>query len=488
MQRIYDPVEEKKDLAVRLIKNGYLIDASRVVDEILNVTHSDPETVYLKSLLLNTSGKKEEALTWAERSVELNPENYQYLMLKAKLLHNLSFYDECIETLNEVYRINSRNTEALELMADILLRMGKPGEAYKMAMRSISILPSSWNAHFILSKYFQCQKMEKQSLKELDIAIRFNPESKVLILEKIRRLIKAKNLSGAEKELNRKGFMEINAPFNEILVEIEFLIENNFFTKADELCSKAISVWPNENLLYFSMGEICYNTSRKEESLSYFNRAFSMEKNEWYLIRLTTILFELEKYNEVTKLYDKGRKIPKECIKIVMDSFIKTKDVDGIIVSVRYNLDYIENTDMLFIIENSVDNNLVNIVLELGLILRNSQKFAFYVTHLRNRIIKSNDRVQIGNSKNRFYNFPYLILKKLFKGEFSNIETEIYLFSPHDSNDEKWLSILFYFARLNQYGSKTTATELHLLNLKYGSEYVSTALDFLKLISKIKKL
>jgi tetratricopeptide (TPR) repeat protein len=487
MQRIYDPVEEKKDLAVRLIKNGYLIDASRVVDEILNVTHSDPETVYLKSLLLNTSGKKEEALTWAERSVELNPENYQYLMLKAKLLHNLSFYDECIETLNEVYRINSRNTEALELMADIFLRMGKPGEAYKMAMRSISILPSSWNAHFILSRYFQYQKMEKQSLKELDIAIRFNPESKVLIMEKIRRLIKAKNLSGAEKELNRKGFMEINAPFNDILVEIEFLIENNFFSKADELCMKAISVWPNENLLYFSMGEICYNTTRKEESLSYFKKAFSMDQNEWYLIRLTTILFELEKYNEVTKLYDKGEKIPKECREIVMDSFIKTKDLDGIIGFVGFNLDYIKNKDITFIIERSVDNNSVNTVLELGLILRNTQKFEFYTTYLRNRITKSIDQDLIGNSNNAFYKSPFFILEKLFKGEFEEAEIQMYLFSPENEEEEKWASILFYFARMNQYGKITTSSELQVLELKYRLEYVSPAIDLLKIICTIRE-
>ena len=79
-----------------------------------------------------------------------------------------------METLDEVFKINSKNTEALDLMADILLRMGKPDEAYKMAMKSISILPSSWNAHFVLSRYFQYQNMEKQSMKELEIAIRFN--------------------------------------------------------------------------------------------------------------------------------------------------------------------------------------------------------------------------------------------------------------------------------------------------------------------------
>ena len=91
MQRIYDPIEEKKALAVRLIENGYFNDALRIVDDILNVTHSDPETVYLKSILLNSSGNKGEALIWAKRSVELNPDNTKSLMLKARLLHQFSF-------------------------------------------------------------------------------------------------------------------------------------------------------------------------------------------------------------------------------------------------------------------------------------------------------------------------------------------------------------------------------------------------------------
>ncbi|MCI2412902.1 MAG: hypothetical protein MPI47_06230 [Cuniculiplasma sp.] len=487
MQRIYDPIEEKKALAVRLIENGYFNDALRIVDDILNVTHSDPETVYLKSILLNSSGNKGEALIWAKRSVELNPDNTKSLMLKARLLHQFSFYRECMETLDEVFKINSKNTEALDLMADIFLRMGKPDEAYRMAMKSISILPSSWNAHFILSRYFQYQNMEKQSIKELEIAIRFNPESNLLRMEKIRRLMKAKKREEAEKEINRKGFMEIKGTFTEILVEIEFLIENSFYEKAEELCKNAILEWPHEDLLYFSMGEISYNSARRKESISYFRKALSLNKNEWYLSRLTTTLYELEEYKEITKLYDDRTRIPIECIEPAVDSFIKSSNPEDLIGVIKYNIDHFQNKDILFVMEGVVNNNLGYFVLEIGLLVKNADSFAYYMDYLRDKIIKHNEPDISVKHNIEGRKFPFSFLERLIKGEFEEVEIEMYLFSPKNEEEVKWGSILFYFARLNQYGKITTNSELQVLKLKYGSVYVSDAIVFLKIICSIRE-
>jgi tetratricopeptide (TPR) repeat protein len=487
MQRIYDPIEEKKALAVRLIENGYFNDALRIVDDILNVTHSDPETVYLKSILLNSSGNKGEALIWAKRSVELNPDNTKSLMLKARLFHQFSFYRECMETLDEVFKINGKNTEALDLMADILLRMGKPDEAYRMVMKSISILPSSWNAHFVLSRYFQYQNMEKQSMKELEIAIRFNPESNVLRMEKIRRLMKAKKREEAEKELNRKGFMEIRETFTEILVEIEFLIESSFYEKAEVLCENAILKWPHEDLLYFSMGEISYNSARSKESISYFRKALSLNKNEWYLSRLTTILYELKEYKEITKLYDDRTRIPIECTEPVIDSFIKSSNPEDLIGVIKYNIDHFQNKDILFLMEGVVNNNLGYFILELGLVVKNTDSFAYYIDYLRDKIIKHNDPDISENHNIEGSKFPFSFLERLIKGEFEEVEKEMYLFSPKNEEEVKWGSILFYFARLNQYGTISTKSELQVLKLKYGSVYVSDAIVFLKIICSIRE-
>ena len=63
----------------------------------------------------------------------------------------------------------------------------------------------------------------------------------------------------------------------------------------------------------------------------------------------------------------------------------------------------------------------------------------------------------------------------------------MYLFSPKNEEEVKWGSILFYFARLNQYGTISTKSELQVLKLKYGSEYVSDAIVFLKIICSIRE-
>ena len=402
-------------------------------------------------------------------------------------LHQFSFYSECVETLDEVFKINGKNTEALDLMADIFLRMGKPDEAYRMAMKSISILPSSWNAHFILSRYFQYQKMEKQSLKELEIAIRFNPESNLLRMEKIRRLMKAKKRKEAEKEINRKGFMEIKGTFTETLVEIEFLIENSFYEKGEELCKNAILKWPHEDLLYFSMGEISYNSIRKKESISYFREALSLNKNEWYLSRLTTILYELEEYKEITKLYDDRTRIPIECTELVIDSFIKSSNQEDLIRVIKYNIDHFQNKDILFVMEGLVNNNLGHFIPELGLVVKNTDSFAYYMDYLRDKLVKHDDQDFNANHNREGFKFPFSFLEKLIKADYEMAEKEVYLFSPKNKEEEKWGSMLFYYARLNQYGKITTCSELQALKLKYGSEYVSAAIDYLKIICSIKE-
>lgn len=487
MQRIYDPIEEKKSLAIRLIENGYFGDAIRIVDDVLKVAPSDPETVYLKSLLLSRTDNKEEALIWAERSVKLNPENSNSLLIKAKLLHKFSFYAESLQILKEVYRINSKDTEAMDLMADIFMKMGRFKDAYKIAMRSISISPSSWNAHLTLSRYFEHEKMEKQSLKELEMAIRFNPGSNVLRMEKIRKLLKAKKREEAGKEINRKGFLDIRGTFMEILVKIEFLRENNFLEHAEDLCRNALIEWPEEDLLYFSMGEISYDSSRKEESVSYFRKAFSLDHNEWYLNRLTVVLYELGQYQAITELYNDGKMIPPDSIHPVLESFITTGNLPGMISIIKSNIAQIDDGDISFIIDKCIEKDLVYFIFDAGLLFRETHIFPYYVKYLVSRVMKGKDRDSIIISANEKSEFLFMVLRKLMGGDFDSVESEMYIFSPENGDGEKWISILFYFARMNQYGTVTTESELHVLTLKYGTEYVSSAISLLRSITRVRE-
>ena len=107
--------------------------------------------------------------------------------------------------------------------------------------------------------------------------------------------------------------------------------------------------------------------------------------------------------------------------------------------------------------------------------------------YLRDKIIKHNDQNISVNHNIEDCKFPFSNLERLIKGEFEEAEIEMYLFSPKDTEEEKWGSILFYFIRLNQYGTITTGSELQVLKLKYGSEYVSDAIDFLKIICRIRE-
>ncbi len=171
----------------------------------------------------------------------------------------------------------------------------------------------------------------------------------------------------------------------------------------------------------------------------------------------------------------------------MIDSFIKSSNPEDLIGVIKYNIDHFQNKDILFLMEGVVNNNLGYFILEIGLVVKNADSFSYYMDYLRDKIIKHNEP-DISVKRNiEGRKFPFSFLERLIKGEFEEVEIEMYLFSPKNEEEVKWGSILFYFARLNQYGKITTNSELQVLELRYGSEYVSDAIVFLKIICGIRE-
>ena len=64
------------------------------------------------------------------------------------------------------------------------------------------------------------------------------------------------------------------------------------------------------------------------------------------------------------------------------------EDLIGVI---KYNIDHFQNKDILFLTEGLVNNNLGYFILELGLVVKNTDSFAYYTDYLRDKIIKHNE-------------------------------------------------------------------------------------------------
>jgi tetratricopeptide (TPR) repeat protein len=123
---------------------------------------------------LNENG---EALKYAEKAIQIEPENEWAHRLRSIALGELGKNKESLKSAREAARLAPDEPNALENLANALLQNGKPEEAKLIAEKSLEIAPDSESAHFTAGNVFLNLRYYHLAEKHFLEALRINPAS-----------------------------------------------------------------------------------------------------------------------------------------------------------------------------------------------------------------------------------------------------------------------------------------------------------------------
>jgi len=135
-----------------LLSNSLYSDAESVVDKVLLSYPSDPSAFILKSEIEYEGGNINTSLKTITNGVEMNPDNADVRLQKAKILFRTGRTDKAIIDLEKAERADPNNVGVLLMMKDVAISKNNNEDAARLSNRILELDPGNIEAMNTLSK------------------------------------------------------------------------------------------------------------------------------------------------------------------------------------------------------------------------------------------------------------------------------------------------------------------------------------------------
>ena len=144
-------------------------------------------------------GHIDQALSWINRALEIQPDNPDGLFDKATILHVQEKYTEALALCNRILKIRPDMADASDLSAHCLKKLGRIGEAINVLNKALDTNPKDVHLHCSLA-FFLMNKDPKSARSHLQAAIEANPLSKQARIQFAGFLASEHDFAGAEAQ------------------------------------------------------------------------------------------------------------------------------------------------------------------------------------------------------------------------------------------------------------------------------------------------
>ena len=227
-----------------LDKLGQDQDAITWYDKVLKINPNDIEVLYNKAIALNNLGQNEDSLMLYDKILEIQPNTTDATYNKGLIYYNLGLYQYAIEWYDKALAIDPNYVDALFNKGVILDRLGKYHDSIIMYDKVLGIQPNATDAlnnkGYALNNLSQYQ----EAIIWYDKALAIDPNY--------------------VDSLNGKAFALANLDKNE---------------EALPISERALELKPdNENYLQ-TAAFIMYNLGKDDQAKNYYNRALYIDPN-----------------------------------------------------------------------------------------------------------------------------------------------------------------------------------------------------------------
>ena len=320
-----------------LLSGSFLSDAESVVDKVLLSYPGDPNAFILKSEIEYEEGNINASLRAIISGIDMNPDNADVRLQKAKVLFMSGRTDKAIIDLEKAEKADKNNIGVLLLMKDIAVSKNNNEDAIRLSNRILELDPGNTDAMNTLSKASLSMKRSEESYSSYkDMMVADNrAENFINILssmilegrygdavqmftEKEREFGMnpvVKRLKG-NAEYSRGNYIAASAayasasetdPKDPMIWHSKGMADEAMgdFENAEEAYNRAILLDMNEPEYWISRASVLERKKDLPGAVESLNRAIELRPNEIYaLVKKGMIFAELGKYDEASYFLD----------------------------------------------------------------------------------------------------------------------------------------------------------------------------------------
>lgn len=282
-------------------------DAKTAISDFRTVLNDQPQSVRLIKLLANAylmNGDLSLAEQQLKAVIQLAPNDMAARLSYAEILHEAKQYNEVINQLTLVLKIEPQNVKANQLLFKAYLTQGDYAQALALSESMKTKYPDSSLGYFYNGLVLQAQKKYQLSLSVFEKAMEIEPKSIESLSSYVRSALALQKPAIAETKLK-----------SVIKAQPEFVIAENLLgevyaqQKKNELAiaafKRTIEISPSWWIPYRNLASVQLNVQQPDMALKTLQQGVDNASSSGQLVfQLATLLEQQGKINAAVKVYE----------------------------------------------------------------------------------------------------------------------------------------------------------------------------------------
>jgi tetratricopeptide (TPR) repeat protein len=165
------------ELANMHVANNDFTSASLLLEKAISLNTTNKWYKLLLARIYSQTGKHAESAALYDQLIIFEPDNQEFIYMKAMMLASSKNYVEALKTLNELERKTGINEHVTLMKEQVLMDAGKPAEAMAEIRRLIDFNPDEPRYYGLLADSYLDQGDKANALKYYDKILEMDPDN-----------------------------------------------------------------------------------------------------------------------------------------------------------------------------------------------------------------------------------------------------------------------------------------------------------------------
>ena len=230
--------------AVEFHKKGDLVNANKILTDILKIKPNDFDSLYLNGIIAYQMGKTDISVKTISKAISINPNNFEAHRNLAIIYKKIGKLNDSIKSFDNAIKINPNHAEIYNHKGYLLIQLNQHQLAIENWNKALEVKPDYFEVYNNLGNAYTVIRKIDNALDCYNKAIKINPNY-------------------AEAYINRSIILN----------------NRNELNLALEDCNKAIKIKSNSAEAYNNRGIILSKLKKINSALEDYNKAFSINPN-----------------------------------------------------------------------------------------------------------------------------------------------------------------------------------------------------------------
>jgi len=272
-------------------------------------------------------GNTTEAVTFWEKSLEIDPTNFDACRNTGRIALETEQFDRAVELFRKALEIRPNSGDLRSDIAEALMDSGKYAEAITELQQEIKIFPLSFTARFQLAEAYRQQKEYDRAIEHYEQTIRLEPEHShayyglAMVYTRMGQRDKAKEYVATVRKLRDKidsVYSSRQSGYREYLTSLRASVVKTYLdaerlyrdggniARAEELLNRASGLDRNNTRSLERLASLYYTTNRAGKALECFERIARADPNNHFShLNIGRVATQLRMFDKAERAFRK---------------------------------------------------------------------------------------------------------------------------------------------------------------------------------------